>query len=66
MLGYATVYAMIRYDTLRYATLHTTICYMISFSTIRYDMQYFYILRYIVVEPCDASLSSKAHIAYTI
>ena len=61
-LSCATVYAMIRYDTLRYATLHPTICSMISYATIRYDMQYFYLSRYIVVELCDASLSSKAHI----
>ena len=60
------VYAMMRYDTLRYATLYATICSMISYATIRYDMQYLYLLRYILVELCDASLSSKAHITYTI
>ena len=42
---------------LRYTLWYTTLRY-----AIRYDMQYFYLLRYMVVELCDATLSSKAHI----
>ena len=65
-LSYATVYAMIRYHMLRYATPYATICSMISYATIRYHMQYFYLLLCTVVDLCDALLSSKAHIAYTV
>ena len=65
-LRYAKLRYGIRYDTLRYATLQATICSMISNATMRYDMQYFYLLCYIVVETYDVSLSSNADIAYTI
>ena len=65
-------FAISSYDFYRHKTVelrYATLCYVMHYGMLyeyatHYAIQYYYWFRYIVVELCDASLSSEAHTTY--